>query len=103
MVEIADRRGRETATAVWKRGQVALECLERATNCTRCHAWKPVEARGWAAATSTYFRGVHVLCPTCRRRRTPALSKRDQEQAAARWRRLDEAERELAAVWPRRR
>jgi hypothetical protein len=101
MSENAMRGQTESTRAVAERGRAALELLRRATHCEGCKKAKPSHMRGWGASSGIGMRTYHVLCEVCSRRR-PTLSPRPQ-QMAAQLRRLDDAERELAAMWPSRR
>lgn len=99
---VENTRGRlENVRAVAEKGRLAQEFLRRATHCDRCKRAKPSNMRGWGASSG--MRTFRVLCDVCSRRRPASLSTRQQHQTAAQWRRLEQAEQELAAVRPGRR
>jgi hypothetical protein len=101
MVENAMRGGLGSAHAVAERGRAAIECLRRATHCSSCKKAKSSHMRGWGASSG--MRTFRVLCERCSSQRPAPLSPLAQQQNAAQWRRLEEAERELAAMRPGRR
>jgi hypothetical protein len=101
MIENAMLGRSESTRAVAERGRAALRFLERATHCSMCKRAKPSHTYdSWAASGQLPYR---AFCEVCRHRRPTPLSPRVQQQMTARRRRLEDAERELAAMRPRRR
>ena len=88
-----------SAVAVLERGRKAAEARRTAHRCAGCGTPKPTDARGWVAAY--VVRNFRVLCPACSRRDRP-LSRHTRAVNETRWRRLEDAEREMAAIARRR-